>query len=355
MTKSVLTMKYNLEWLFENIKTELDAVKFFQENKIIPANKKCRRKHDMVCAETILKDPIIIGGENKTVEIDETYYSKRKYNRGRELPEQWVFGGICRETKESNEELFKIQVKITVCLITQFALSILLQCPNSFSLPDDKFSISDANNTVNFTAAVYSYTALASWTSDMNNKITFEGFQNLISNPQRLFKYISNSSQSNTWNLFTIHRRNWEVEIHPGNRTYTAYWQYDLRITIKSTKKTYWRFCVDAYQCDLPAPVPPATKSTNDSCTVPTPSTRETALNFTSIVLLSICCVLVAIVIGMAVYIIRGRRASLNESGSNMNSEAIYEEVELSGNVSRAQQNHDFENVIYGAVIPRQA
>ena len=34
------------------------------------------------------------------MEIDETYYSKRKYNRGRELPEQWVFGGICRETKE---------------------------------------------------------------------------------------------------------------------------------------------------------------------------------------------------------------------------------------------------------------
>ena len=34
-----------------------------------------------VCAETMLKvkDPIIIGGENKTVEIDETYYSKRKY------------------------------------------------------------------------------------------------------------------------------------------------------------------------------------------------------------------------------------------------------------------------------------
>ncbi|XP_068225800.1 uncharacterized protein [Palaemon carinicauda] len=97
-------------------------------------------------------------------------------------------------------------------------------------------------------------------------------------------------------------------------------------------------------QADLPAPVHPAT-----------PSTRETALNFTSIVLLSICCVSVAIVIGMAVYIIRGRRASLNESGSNMNTEAIYEEVEMSGNVSRAQQKHDFENVIYGAVIQRQA
>ncbi|XP_068221738.1 uncharacterized protein [Palaemon carinicauda] len=97
------------------------------------------------------------------------------------------------------------------------------------------------------------------------------------------------------------------------------------------------------------------TQSSIVSSTVPTPSTRETALEITTIVSLSICCVLVAIVIGMAVCLIRGRRASLNEPGSNMNSETIYEEVELPGNVSRAQQNHVIENGIYGAVIPRQA
>ena len=41
-----------------------------------------------------------IGGEFRTVEIDETVISKRKYNCGRMLPEIWVFGGICVETDE---------------------------------------------------------------------------------------------------------------------------------------------------------------------------------------------------------------------------------------------------------------
>ncbi|XP_068238550.1 uncharacterized protein [Palaemon carinicauda] len=201
----------------------------------------------------------------------------------------------------------------------------------------DKFLISDAKYNVYFIAAVNSSKFLASWTSDINNEITIEGFLNLDKNSQRLFECIYNSLESNTWNLFKIGRRDGEVKIYPDNRRYEVHWSHDLKIIMKSTKKTYWRFCADIYECDLPALVHPATQSTNDTSTVPTPSTRNCGLNFTTIVLLSICCVLVAIVIGMAVYIIRGRRASLNEPGLNMNTEAIYEEVELSGNVSRPQ------------------
>ncbi|XP_068222004.1 uncharacterized protein [Palaemon carinicauda] len=90
---------------------------------------------------------------------------------------------------------------------------------------DDKFLISDANNPVNFRASYY--TALASWTSDMNNKITFEGFLNLRNNPQRLFRYIPNSLHSNTWNLFTILRTYLEVIINPGSGIYKVDWRHD--------------------------------------------------------------------------------------------------------------------------------
>jgi len=41
-----------------------------------------------------------IGRPEFNVEIDETLLTKRKYNQGRIVPENWVFGGICRETNE---------------------------------------------------------------------------------------------------------------------------------------------------------------------------------------------------------------------------------------------------------------
>ena len=39
-----------------------------------------------------------IGGRGRTVEIDETLIARRKYNRGRLVEQQWLFGGIERET-----------------------------------------------------------------------------------------------------------------------------------------------------------------------------------------------------------------------------------------------------------------
>ena len=41
-----------------------------------------------------------IGGYGLTVEIDESKFSKTKYHKGRHIKGQWIFGAICRETRE---------------------------------------------------------------------------------------------------------------------------------------------------------------------------------------------------------------------------------------------------------------
>lgn len=54
-----------------------------------------------VCSQILAKDgDTVVGGPNCIVEIDEAKFGKRKYNRGRLVEGTWVFGGICRETKE---------------------------------------------------------------------------------------------------------------------------------------------------------------------------------------------------------------------------------------------------------------
>ena len=37
-----------------------------------------------------------LGGEGEVVEIDESKFGKRKYNKGKRAKGQWVFGGIQR-------------------------------------------------------------------------------------------------------------------------------------------------------------------------------------------------------------------------------------------------------------------
>lgn len=56
---------------------------------------------DSVIAELTSGEQPTIGGAGLDVEIDETVISHRKYNRGRILDTVWVFGGICRQTKEA--------------------------------------------------------------------------------------------------------------------------------------------------------------------------------------------------------------------------------------------------------------
>jgi hypothetical protein len=49
------------------------------------------------------------------VEINEAKFGKRKYNRGQVVDGNWVFGGICRETK--NIFLIKVEKRDKETLI----------------------------------------------------------------------------------------------------------------------------------------------------------------------------------------------------------------------------------------------
>jgi len=59
----------------------------------------------MFCRETMVVflegSSVKIGGPNKTVEIDESKFGRRKYYRGHPAKGQWVFGGVERESGET--------------------------------------------------------------------------------------------------------------------------------------------------------------------------------------------------------------------------------------------------------------
>ncbi|XP_039301676.1 uncharacterized protein LOC120356894 [Solenopsis invicta] len=65
-----------------------------------------------------------LGGPGRIVEIDETKLGRRKYNRGRLIKGQWIFGGYERDTK-----------KIFVVPVEDRTTDTLLKCIKEWVLP----------------------------------------------------------------------------------------------------------------------------------------------------------------------------------------------------------------------------
>ena len=53
------------------------------------------------CRQKIQKNRDIIGGKDIVVEIDESKFGKRKYNRGKHIDRIWVLREIERDRKEN--------------------------------------------------------------------------------------------------------------------------------------------------------------------------------------------------------------------------------------------------------------
>ena len=54
----------------------------------------------VIYVQNIIDNPVQLGGPGMTVEIDKSFFTQHKYNRGRMVREQWVFCGIDITTKK---------------------------------------------------------------------------------------------------------------------------------------------------------------------------------------------------------------------------------------------------------------
>jgi transposase-like protein len=114
----------------------------------------------VICRTDILSDDrTMIGGDNCTVEIDETYIFKRKYNVGRLSQNQqsgtWVFGGLCRETGDVFVCPVKTRNRDTLFTIIREKIApgtrIISDCWRAYNtLNEEGFIHSQINHRYNF-------------------------------------------------------------------------------------------------------------------------------------------------------------------------------------------------------------
>ncbi|KAK3852955.1 hypothetical protein Pcinc_040477 [Petrolisthes cinctipes] len=96
-----------------------------------------------------------IGGKDMIVEIDESKFGKQKYNVGRIVEGQWVFGGICRETKSTFLVPVEKRDKDTLLQIIKDKIEpgsiIISDCWKAYNcLQDEGYQHLTVNHSVNF-------------------------------------------------------------------------------------------------------------------------------------------------------------------------------------------------------------
>ena len=106
-----------------------------------------------------------IGGVDQIVEIDESKFGKRKYNVGQIVTNQWVFGGICRGTRDFFAVPVENRDKATLLgIISEYiepGTTIITDCWKAYDcLADEGFVHLKVNHSLNFVDPITSARAL---------------------------------------------------------------------------------------------------------------------------------------------------------------------------------------------------
>uniref|UniRef100_A0A224XVK7 Putative transposase-like protein n=1 Tax=Panstrongylus lignarius TaxID=156445 RepID=A0A224XVK7_9HEMI len=108
-----------------------------------------------VCMDICVKESCAIGGVDVIVEIDESKFGKRKYNRGRMVNGRWVFGGIERGSNRTFFSVVENRGKdVLLSIIKTFILpgtTIISDCWKSYDcLEDEGYKHLKVNHSLQF-------------------------------------------------------------------------------------------------------------------------------------------------------------------------------------------------------------
>lgn len=178
-----------------------------------------------VCMEVCLMSSEPIGGVGMIVEIDESKFGKRKYERGRRVDGRWVFGGIERGSRKTFFRVVENRGKdVLLAIIKEFVLpgtTIISDCWKSYDCLED------------------------------------EGYHHLTVNHSLEFKHPETGAHTNTiegtWSAI---KRSLPTRTCPGEEQFNSYlYEYVWRKScggdqmaefIKAIKKVYPPLCRDS-------------------------------------------------------------------------------------------------------------
>ncbi|KCZ78345.1 hypothetical protein H311_00626 [Anncaliia algerae PRA109] len=96
-------------WVSNITHMSVKNITSFSENTIVKINKKNKKR----IAHSIKPESLRIGGPGIFVELDESKFGKRKYNRGNRVEGAWVFTGV---EKTEERKCFAISLKKEIWL-----------------------------------------------------------------------------------------------------------------------------------------------------------------------------------------------------------------------------------------------